>query len=373
MGPSLQLLHRSVLCDAKRDLPLHAQVRGALRRLIEEHFEDGEKFWTESALIEHLGVSQGTVRRALLDLTQEGLLQRQVAKGTFVQKTRTHETPVVGIFVPAYDSALYTSMLDCFSASCARDSRQMNVYHTHQGEKIAAANRQVVNPPDVERIVLLANPPEPTRELYESFHERGYRTVNIGLPFRGYPGAYVGVDDKRGIRVGLDHLRDLGHRRIALLVNEPANNPAIVERVEAFSALCREFGLAECEVADCGTEFWESSYAAGYGKMEDLFGANRGGRPSPTAVFAVSDQGAWGAQKWLMERGFKIPDRVSVLGYDDVQPSQFMHPSLSSVAQPVGAIAERALEVLWSREDGPSRHLITPTLSARESTGPVHN
>ena len=80
------MLDRFITIDQNTEIPLHTQVRQSLRRLINQEFQDGQKFFTEPALIKHLGLSQSTIRRALTDLTQEGLLIRYVAKGSFVNK-----------------------------------------------------------------------------------------------------------------------------------------------------------------------------------------------------------------------------------------------------------------------------------------------
>src|SRR4051812_27156842 len=98
MEPSLDLINRTVGVDTRLDAPLHAQVRRVLRLAIEQHFDDGQRFSTESAIIAQLGVPKGTVRRALSDLTRDGLLQRQVANGSFVRKGVQHSGTTLGVF-----------------------------------------------------------------------------------------------------------------------------------------------------------------------------------------------------------------------------------------------------------------------------------
>src|SRR5438128_1162757 len=125
-----ELLDRVVAIDPRGDAPLHAQVRRALRVLIEQHFEDGQKFFTEPELIQQLSVSQGTVRRAMADLVREGLLDRQVAKGSFVRKTPAAVARTVGIFVPRWDSSFLGGMLEAFCRVCREAGHRIQIYHT---------------------------------------------------------------------------------------------------------------------------------------------------------------------------------------------------------------------------------------------------
>lgn len=68
---SVEVLERALI-HRRRGLPLHLQVQSALRQAIEEHFEDGQSFWTEALLVERLGVSRATVRQALGELSRQG-------------------------------------------------------------------------------------------------------------------------------------------------------------------------------------------------------------------------------------------------------------------------------------------------------------
>lgn len=362
MNPSLDLIDGTLGIDARQDTPLHAQVRRALRSAIEEHFEDGQKFWPENSLIERLGVSQGTVRRALTDLSREGLLQRRAAKGSFVRKAPTGTAATIGVFVPKWDSDLYVMALEELSAACWQAECRFHVYHTLQGERMADAYRQIEKSPQDERLVLLANPPQITQDLYAALSERGYRTVNIGMPIPGYGGAYVGTDEDQVARLAVTHLKELGHRRIALLVNEPMDNPAIAGRVQAFEREAIAQGV-ESHIEICGTHFWQSSYDAAYEAMDAVW------QWGPTAVYAVSDQGAWAVLRWAAIKGIAVPSQLSVMGNDDIRTSRFMHPPLTSIAQPMAAICSLAVRLLWEEKAENIAKLLSPTLMARESTG----
>jgi LacI family transcriptional regulator len=92
-----------------------------------------------------------------------------------------------------------------------------------------------------------------------------------------------------------------------------------------------------------------------------------------TAVFAYNDFSAIGAIRSLREAGLKIPEDVSVVGFDDVNSAAFQNPSLTTIRQPLQKMAEIAAQTLLDRLNGkevPKEILVEPELIVRESTGP---
>lgn len=347
-------------------VPLYARVRESLRELALQHFADGDKFFSEPALIQRLGVSQGTIRRALGDLTREGLLVRRVPQGTFVCKPTATKMELV-VFMPQYDSSFLMSILEKLSGQCRQQRLSLKVHHTHRGENIQEALLQLHGSTATERILLLGETPRAARELFAALFKRGFRVVNVDTLLDGCGDAYVGVDNHAGIRLALDHLTGLGHRRIVLLVNEPLESGNMQVRVATFEAEVRERGLREARVVICGTQFWDDAGEAAYAKMDAVMAEV----PLPTAILATSDIGAWVVLKWLREKAISVPTAVSVMGFDDGPASRFMHPSLTTVAQPIAAIAQRAFDLLNQEPTPRGQHLLPPTLVTRESTGPA--
>ncbi len=347
-------------------IPLYAKVRESLRELVMEHFADGDRFFSEPDLIERLGVSQGTVRRALGDLADEGLLIRKVPHGTFVRKLRTDRF-AIGVFMPRYDSPFLMEVLEKFSQECRQQKLLLRLYHTHHRETIDDTLQQMHSPPSEERILLLGETPRVTHELCVSMKKRGYHIVSVDTLTANEGVACVAVDNEAGIRIGMEHLLSLGHRRLTLLVNEPREAYNVHVRVEAFERLAKKYNLTQARVVDCGTKLWGNSYEAAFAQMGDVMSAD----PRPTAIFAVSDAGAWSALKWLNEHGIKVPAEVSVLGFDDDRPSQYLYPALSTLRQPIEDLVSCAVKLLSAKTRGGSMHLLPPTLVVRQSTGPA--
>lgn len=366
--PPISYLDRLIL-DANRDMPLHAQLRRALRLIIDEQCVDGQKFFTEPQLIKYLNVSQSTVRRALLDLTRDGLLDRRVAKGSFVRKTPRKGIAqfTVNVFLPEWNSEFLMTMLEAISHECKKAEYKFQIHYTHQGENTAQSYRAVEGKPEESGIVLLSNSPRATMDLSESFIERHYRVVNIDSYIPDYPGAFVGTSNTDTVRIAFDHLQNLGHKRIVLCINEPEESGNVIDRTQVFEKMAAERGLTEARVFHCGIRHFEDSYLATYRKMEELMALS----PKPSAIFLISDPGAWAALKWFAEKNIRVPQEISVLGFSDDRPSRFTHPALTTIAHPVAEIAQTAIQLLTKPEHQRVTRFLTPELVVRESTGPA--
>jgi len=346
-------------------LPLHAQVREQLRALALAEFNDGDKFYTEPELTRRLGVSQGTVRRALSDLTTEGLLERHVPRGTFVRK-KPDTGFTFGVCVTEHSSVFTDTLLHHLSAESRRNNSRFTVYYTSKDDPATLALKQIQNPPNQESIVLSGHTEQMLRQLHALLRKRGYQTVNIDTLIDGYAGHYVGVDNACGINIGLSHLLELGHCRITFLANEPLTHSNTQARAKAARQFARLHRLRNLHVHICGSQPCQDSFNAAYVSMEEVM------RQKPTAVFAASDPGAWAILKWCAERNIRVPEQLSVLGFDDNLNSRFMFPALTTIAQPMREIAKTAFRLSRLKLDSPAETLLlSPSLVIRDSVGPA--
>jgi DNA-binding LacI/PurR family transcriptional regulator len=257
-------------------------------------------------------------------------------------------------------------MLEQFAVASRQRNLRFQIYHTHRGQKVADAFRDISSPPDLERIILMS--PSSIVELNDALIDSGYRTVAVELPDSGYSGSYVVTDSRMAVHIGIDYLWSLGHRKITLLVNEPLVSPSVQQKVETFKTIAQERRVdGKFHIVTCGTDYWQSSYDSALAHMDEVWPGENGDHP--TAIFAVSDPGAWAVLHWLARKGVAVPTDVSVLGFEGAKTSQFTHPSLSTIAHPFEAIARKAVEVLWS--DSVMVERLAPNLVVRESTGPA--
>lgn len=365
--PTTDLL-REIVLDTRRDLPLHAQLRLSLERLIEEHFEDQSRFYSESQLIDNLKVSQGTVRRALADLAQRGILEKRRARCTIVCKqSTTAELRNLAVFLPDYTSQHVATWLGHLNAECLNRGIRMQPIYTHRGERLLKAYNNLNFSSHEGGVVLLENSPRATVELASALGDKGYECVIVGTVLKGFPGKFVGGNNASLVQRGLEHLAELGHRRVTLLINEPEEKESVQERITAFKDWTPPAGVDWVgRIAHSGSHLWDDAYVAAQKAMEkvDLAAAD-----APTAIFAISDVGALGALKWLQQHGHRVPEDFSVMGIGGIDLAAMVHPTITTLAVPLDELIANVFRLLIEK-GGPRTLVSEPRLVPRESTAP---
>jgi len=175
----------------------------------------------------------------------------------------------------------------------------------------------------------------------------------------------VDVDNVAGARGAVEHLLALGHRRIACITNAPLVYTAAIERLEGYRQALAGAGIAEDPDLIATADFDAPS---GHAAMVGLLA-----RTHFEAVFAASDVVALGAIGALREAGKRVPDDVSVVGFDDIPLSAFFDPPLTTVRLPAFELGQAAGRALLERVADPAatgRVLLPTELIVRASTAP---
>lgn len=176
------------------------------------------------------------------------------------------------------------------------------------------------------------------------------------------------LDQERGARAALEHLVKLGHTKIAFMKGQPFSSDS-EDRWRGISTVARELGIEMDPDLIVHLEYDDPSPQLGYPYAKQLLA-----RKKPfTALFAYNDISAMGAIRALQEEGLRIPQDISVVGFDDIPWAAFHTPSLTTVRQPLGRMGQIAAETVISMIENSQEYVneiaIEPTLVVRESTG----
>ncbi|CAI8348371.1 MAG: HTH-type transcriptional repressor CytR [Cellulomonadaceae bacterium TMED98] len=169
-------------------------------------------------------------------------------------------------------------------------------------------------------------------------------------------------DDVAGARLAVEHLVELGHRRIVCLSG--GDNPVSHSRADGYQQAMNSHGLDGDSLVVSGGLSDIAGYRAAHQALIH----------EPTALFVVNDIAAMGAIAALEERGFEVPQDISVIGYDGIRIAGLRSINLTTVAQPLAELGRRAaIRLLERRErpDRPSQHdRVSAELVVRGTTGP---
>jgi LacI family transcriptional regulator, galactose operon repressor len=175
------------------------------------------------------------------------------------------------------------------------------------------------------------------------------------------------LDHYRAAFLALNYLKDLSHERIAFMKGNPVSSDS-KDRWEAICEVAQKIGTKIDPELTVQIDIDDPSPKLGYPFAKQLLAR---GKPF-TALFAYNDISALGAIRAFQEHGLRVPQDVSVMGFDDIPAAAFNTPSLTTVRQPLSRMgqvaAQSLLERIEGRKDYPSEIAIEPELVVREST-----
>ena len=187
-----------------------------------------------------------------------------------------------------------------------------------------------------------------------------------GLPFPNL--ASVFCNDDQAVQEAIEHLIEQGHRKFGIIGGDRTGSDTTMRRYQGCMAALNKYGIDFDEKLDyCTVRF---SYAEGYRGAQELLDRGR----ACTAIFCMADVMAMGAIRALTDRGCRVPEDISVVGFDGLTIGEFIVPRLSTVSQSVEALARRSVELLMKGIEGEPLciHEIVPAqLQWRESTRAV--
>ena len=151
---------------------------------------------------------------------------------------------------------------------------------------------------------------------------------------------FVGVDNELGAKIAVKYLIDKGHKKIAHITGPLDTSPAM-QRLNGYKNALKENGIEYDEDLVMTGDFRESG---GYECAKKLLIINR--KKRPTAIFAANDLSAMGAMEAIYSLGLKVPDDISIIGYDNIHISSYPSINLTTINQPKYEMAKIATEIL---------------------------
>lgn len=177
------------------------------------------------------------------------------------------------------------------------------------------------------------------------------------------------LDHRRAAELAMHHLYQLGHRQIAFMRGQSFSSDS-EDRWKSFSSVAKNLGIEVLSELTVRLEANVSSPELGYPVVQQLLA-----QKFPfTALVSFNDIAAIGAIRAFRDHGLRVPEDVSIVGFDDIQGAAYHNPSLTTIRQPLHAMGTNAARILLQRirggNDHPDQIAIVPELIIRESTCP---
>jgi len=326
---------------------------------------------TLKAVAQYVGLTPGTVSAVLNDAPSARSIPQETKNrihaaaqelnyrpNFFARTLRNKRTYTIGVIAEEIGDAYGSAIISGIELHLRKNGYFfLTVAHRHDPELLDRYS-QILSERGVEGIITVdtavqESPSLPTVAV--PGHKKLKGVTNVLL------------DHDHAAELALNHLRDLHHEHIAFM----RGNPLSADSKDRWDAICKvaaQIGLKIDPRLIVQIDSDDTTPMLGYPFTKQLLA-----RKVPfTAIFAYNDISAMGAIRALQEEGIRVPQDVSVIGFDDIAGAAFNMPSLTTVRQPLGRMGEVAAQTLLQRIEGlkeyPSDIAIEPELIVREST-----
>lgn len=345
-----------------------------MRRIESGEFSEGGLLPPEKELCKLYKVSQITVRRAVGELTHENILVRQQGKGTFIRRRETGAQVKTILALTPY--AANTFFYDEFYGPVWKGMEEEAnvsgcnlVFSSHSSSLKHKRDLLKTINPEMHAGIIVIN--ELDNQLLYELKEK-FPVVLVDYSLTDF--FSVVSDNEGGALEATGHLASLGHRKIACLTI-PAFGNSYPLRVAGYRKALESFSIKDDfvfrqEVKESADTSINAREKLGYTACRKMLKNRKG----ITGIFAVSDAVAIGAIEALHEKKIRVPEEMSIIGFDGIYDSVHSDPPLTTMSVPkekMGRIAIRTLlENINRRNANPKEIILSPQLVIRESTAP---
>jgi DNA-binding LacI/PurR family transcriptional regulator len=356
---------------------LYIQVVEAIKEQITTgKFRVGDRLPSQKMLADEFSVSLITIKKAMADLSRAGVIFSRTGKGSFVSKTSVHvdfsQSKSIGFILQEIDSPF-------FSRIVASAEKHLSLLHYNllltstSGEKDREENMiQHMLGIGVSGLIIASMSREyRASTLIRQLHEQKFPYVVVSY-LVDEDISYVGVDHERGAFIATEHLIKLGYSKIGYLNGIRGEQGSLLGNLRKRGYLA---ALAHHNIAynpDYEYLFqlrgewndYQSGYDIGLQFVQSF--------TRPEAVFAFDDLSALGFEKAVLDKGFRVPQDVAIVGFDNIKRGVTAPVPLTTIHQPTDEIGKLAVDLIYRKITGQpyeSRILLTPSLVVRDSCG----
>lgn len=312
-------------------------------------------------------ISQKTKDLVLKTAEEMHYCPNQIAIGLITKKTNT-----LGLIIPDIANMFFAEIAKGAEAECQKCGYSLMLCNTNDNPQKDIDYTRVLLSKGVDGILFTM---AVSSQACKNTHcvqmlqqaEKPFVLVDrtVEQPGAALPAPSVLVDNELGGYLATRHLLEFGHRKIGF-ISGPMGELSSQKRLFGYIRALQEF---EVSFSPTLTKVGDYHTTTGFQLSADLL------KQGVTAIFACNDLMAYGIYKQASLQGLRIPDDISVVGFDDLQFSQYMQVPLTTLKQPAYRIGESAVQKIIQLIEHPgqaqSNIEFKPELIVRKSTGPV--
>jgi len=316
-------------------------------------------------IAEEAGVSYSTVSRTLSGFefvkasTRERVLSAAKKLG-YVPNQQARSlaggvSNLIGILVPGLTDDYVIQILHGVDSALIESNYNVILYTTNRRQGKEATYAATIMNGAADGLLLVA----PVKaDLYlDALRAQNFPYIMIDQVDQEQRSTVINTDNHKGAYEAIRYLIELGHRQIGFLSGLMQLNGAI-ERLEGYKAALADHNIPFRDEYIASGDF---RMQIGYQGTQELLALEN----PPTAIFASNDVSALGAMDAIRERGLRIPDDISVVGFDDIPAAAMTYPKLTTVRQPLVQMGREAVMELLARLENPNHEVRQITLETQ--------
>lgn len=342
--------------------PLYQQIKRDIEeKIIAGTIQQGEKLMSESEMVQHYKVGRATVRMALSELVSSGYLRKEKGLGTFCNAVPVRDQQEnIDVILNTSDTYFIPFFLSGISRVLNKRGRKLILHDGMDSMDVMAQTVNQILNRGTDGIIL--QPYTGAGKISKACREAILRCQSMNVPLITIDGKFKSIDtacimnnDNRGGKMATSHLIQMGHKNILGLFRFRYKDSAF--RAAGYAEAVLEAGLTQYTLdADQTTQ---DDWIA-YIKQNHI-----------TAIVCYNDLLAVECYHCLNKEGYKIPDDISIVGYDNTELSVAALPKMTTVTHPKDIMGEQAATFLLDWIDGithpPYQFCYQPELIQRDS------
>jgi len=282
---------------------------------------------------------------------------------------KTRKTKAIGLILPNVMNPFFPGIIKGVEDVAVESGYMVIFCNSDERLKKEALYFQMFEDRWVDGIIIsgVTGKSREEKEYIQRLHKKGIPVVFIDREIESYFTSVVMIDNGGAAFKGTEHCLDLGHKRIGF-ISASLDIKIFTDRFKGYQKALEENGIEfDQSLVIEGNQTIQSGKEA----TKQLLSLD----DPPTAIFAVNDLIAIGVLKEIQERGLKVPEDISVIGFDDIPLASLVNPALTTIAQPIYEIGREAVNLLIKNIEKKgltkSKIILDTKLIVRESTAPL--
>ncbi len=320
--------------------------------------EAGVALGTVSRVINH----EPSVSPELVARVEKAIRTLDYQPNVLGRNLRRRRTGTIGVVVPDITALFFAELVKQVEKAAMEVGYSVLIGNSANSRQIEDLYLSKLSDSGLDGMIFSSSADDDAHVIRE-----GAALVAVDRELSGFD--FIASNHEVGAREVVRHLVDLGHRRIAC-ISGPATMPVFQQRLAGYRSVV-ETGLKELGISpETYTRFEPLDSMRGIDAAHSLLELPE----RPTAVFATTDQQAIGVLRACGDCGLRVPEEMSVVGFDDIPLADLVNPRLTTVRQPIEQIGRLAVERLLLRmgstDEPAQRWLLDTELRHRESSAP---